>query len=442
MTKTASPPTVSAGLLSLGAATDASIATAAERLAYAVVSAPGLFDQAMPLFGGGRRTPYGLAYGRAGAAIFVAVVAALTSNEELAQAALDFVDVLDLRHRTERLAIGVFNGVTGVAWAARTVCHYLNVGGVAEALAAIDDALIDELANTPSADHDHAHGAAGVAAYLLNEVVHERPASLPVIRRWLLRSSQQALQPQLPNSPSAGRASPFTRYPIGAAHGVCGLLAVARRLYEVTDQAGDREVLSRLRDYLAEAFDRRMADLFSSQERDKPPLPKPGWCWGDPAIMLELARADRVLDQGAASSRLNRICYMLTKRPDLFGDIRDASVCHGTAGVAHVCRRLFEDTGIEAFAILADYWLRRTVDAGHGAAVLAYRFPFESEAGELTWSVAPGLLIGTTGTVLVLLSILFERDPHWDAFLNLRPNRPAGGALRVGGPHECEQTST
>jgi hypothetical protein len=73
----------------------------------------------------------------------------------------------------------------------------------------------------------------------------------------------------------------------------------------------------------------------------------------------------------------------------------DASICHGSAGLAHIFNRLYQATGQSVFRSAAEEWLQHLVE---------------------TWcpDAEPGLLTGAAGVGLVLLAASTPHEPRWD----------------------------
>ena len=99
--------------------------------------------------------------------------------------------------------------------------------------------------------------------------------------------------------------------------------------------------------------------------------------------------------------------------------VRDAGLCHGAAGLAHMYNRLFHATGEESFREAARRWIARTLDmAEWSAGGATYRFWLPAD-GVVTASEHAGLLNGTAGVALALLAATTPIEPMWDRMLLL-----------------------
>ena len=96
----------------------------------------------------------------------------------------------------------------------------------------------------------------------------------------------------------------------------------------------------------------------------------------------------------------------------------DAGICHGTAGVAHIFQRIFQDTGLPVFKDTANYWYEQTLEQANIPEGLAGYLPyFINEPVHL--AQARGFLVGISGIGLSLLHAVSDNRPDWDECLLL-----------------------
>jgi hypothetical protein len=100
--------------------------------------------------------------------------------------------------------------------------------------------------------------------------------------------------------------------------------------------------------------------------------------------------------------------------------VRDAGLCHGSAGVAHIFHRLLHATGEDLFENASRRWYRLTLNRRRPARPVA-GFPAWStdDAGRIAWRPDPGVLEGAAGVALTLLSATTPLEPAWDRALLL-----------------------
>lgn len=142
------------------------------------------------------------------------------------------------------------------------------------------------------------------------------------------------------------------------------------------------------------------------------------WCYGDLSIALAFWNAGKNLKQEVWKQKAIEIMLHSAKRKDLKENgIVDASICHGTAGVAHIFNYFFKQTKIEEFDHARWYWLEQTLQMKKFDDGLA---GFKTLQGN-GWQSDLGLLEGISGIGLVLLEFLNEdtnaNNLNWDGSL-------------------------
>ena len=153
------------------------------------------------------------------------------------------------------------------------------------------------------------------------------------------------------------------------------------------------------------------------QARDRLRQPsRVAWCYGDLGAGLGLLQG-ALGNQGGQTERIAlAVCRHAAARPLASSGVVDAGLCHGSAGNAHLCHRLFRATGEPLFHEACRAWLERTLafEEHHGG------FPSwwpEGDGQTGSWRFEPGLLDGVAGIALVLVACLTGREPGWDACL-------------------------
>src|SRR5262249_22105304 len=86
------------------------------------------------------------------------------------------------------------------------------------------------------------------------------------------------------------------------------------------------------------------------------------WCYGDPGIAAALLGAARCVAEPAWEAAALAIARRAAQRPSDQSGVRDAGLCHGSAGLGHLFNRLFQATGEPALGAAARFWLARTLE--------------------------------------------------------------------------------
>ena len=178
---------------------------------------------------------------------------------------------------------------------------------------------------------------------------------------------------------------------LGAAHGAPGVIALLARAHAAGVPTA-RPLLDRAVAWLL--AQRLPADAGSAFPSFVAPDVVPGrspvaWCYGDPGAAGALFAVPELEVQARA------IAELAAARPIADSDVVEVSICHGSAGLAHIFNRLHQSTGSEVLRASAQAWLGPVLDDWRPGA-------------------EPGLLTGAAGIGLVLLAAATDVEPRWD----------------------------
>jgi hypothetical protein len=124
------------------------------------------------------------------------------------------------------------------------------------------------------------------------------------------------------------------------------------------------------------------------------------WCYGDPGAAGALFMAARHAGALAWEEEAVAIAERSAAWPVSECGVTEASMCHGSAGLAHIFNRLQQATGSVVLRSAAEDWLGQVIEAwqpgAHG-----------------------GFLEGAAGIGLVLLAAATPVEPRWDRVLLL-----------------------
>ena len=135
------------------------------------------------------------------------------------------------------------------------------------------------------------------------------------------------------------------------------------------------------------------------------------WCYGDLGIGLALWQAGKAVKNHVWKEKGLDILLQSTKRRALHEtSVIDAGICHGSAGLVMIFRRLFFETQRDEFKDVILYWIDQTLNLSRFNDGLAgYKSFVKNE-----WICDYSLLTGISGIGLTLLSYLFEDKQEWD----------------------------
>ena len=323
-------------------------------------------------------------------------------------------------------------GFAGIAWAVETVERRLT--GDSDLAGEVDDALAEHAAISPwPGEYDLVSGLAGFAAFGLDRL--PAPSAVRLLEVVLERLDE------LGEETEGGIAwrTPAERLPAhqrerfpggcwnaGLAHGSPGVIAVLAGMLEA-GIGGDRArrlLEGAARWLLAQRLEGCPAFPALVDAAAEPAPSRLAWCYGDPGVALALYRAGAATADGELLSAALEIARIAAEQPFELSGVRDAGLCHGAAGLAHIFNRFHQASGEEVFADAARRWLAKTLD---------YRRPGEPVGGfaawqnlpEPHWEPSPGLLNGAAGVGLALAAALYDVEPLWDhcVLMNIRAAR-------------------
>lgn len=143
------------------------------------------------------------------------------------------------------------------------------------------------------------------------------------------------------------------------------------------------------------------------------------WCYGDLGIAMALLQVGIDTENEEWKEIAIEILLHTAKRRSLQKNhVKDAGLCHGTAGIAHCFNRAYNFTGNGLFKDTAVYWFMETLKmAKYKDGLAGFKVWRTNKDGGLYND--PGLLEGIAGIGLSLISAVAPIDPKWDECLLL-----------------------
>jgi lantibiotic modifying enzyme len=327
------------------------------------------------------------------------------------------------------MSAGLFTGFPGVAWAFERIARTLESRDSDDANEDIDAVLLEHVSRCPWTDlYDLIGGLVGIGAYALERLDRGRGRELLalVIARLgeLARREDGGLTwHTLPQQLPAWQRelAPHGYRNLGLAHGVPGVIAMCGHAV-VAEIAGARALLDGAVAWLlAQARPAGASRFGLNVPIDHPCAPfeaRVAWCYGDLGIAIALVGAARRAGRDDWERDALELAAGAAARPIATAGARDAMLCHGSAGNAHLFNRLYQATGDARFLTAARGWfadLRRHAIADHPLG--GFRTWNFVDPDRVEWHDAAGLLEGAGGVALALLAAIDTREPTWDRVL-------------------------
>ena len=321
-------------------------------------------------------------------------------------------------------------GFSGIAWSVERLGQ-LGVAS-AEDMGEIDEVLMDLTARQPwSGEYDLIRGLVGLGVYALARL--PRPTAARCLEGVVARLEERATKDEHGRSwwtppqhlpPHQRAVYPQGYFNLGAAHGVPAVVAllaliaragVAERKARELASDGARWLLTQT------LPDSPGARFPSSVAPGIPARPcRSAWCYGDPGVVLCLLVTAQALGDADLERATLELAREAARRPTEHAGVRDAGLCHGSAGLGHIYNRLYQVSGDELFKEVATGWFSRTLHLrrpGEGVAGFLFWSSPTGQDKDVSWIADRGLLNGATGTALSLLAACHPFSPTWDGML-------------------------
>ncbi len=313
----------------------------------------------------------------------------------------------------------LYGGACAVGW---TIEHLAGGDTAAQVCDTIDRRLLERL-DSWSEDYDLISGLVGFGVYGIERAEAGRAVVARVVDLLVqsARSSHGGLAwhtaPEL--LPEWMRVeSPAGHYNIGLAHGIAGVIGFLARCVRHDAEPRAHGLLEAAMTYLLAAAPPPSEGMrFPTWLPETRKRRRTAWCYGDLGVatcILAAARACERDDWNREALVVARACA--TGEDDT---VRDAGLCHGTAGALHTFVRLWNATREPVFAEAANRWIDQTLAIRRvGEPPAGYPTLQQSADGE-RWGPGSCILTDAPGVALALHAAISEIEPTWDRMMLL-----------------------
>lgn len=331
---------------------------------------------------------------------------------------------IDFQERVNRLHL--YGGWTGLGWLTT------HLDAEADFVAPhVDGLLMRAVADwPPSLGYDLISGLVGVGVYFVERLPAESAKRglllvLEALERTTVETATGTTWLTAPEFLSVlqRRVAPKGYYNLGVAHGVLGVCWLLGKLC-TADVGGDRAaslLRTSLRWVRSQQRNPACPSLPSWTDLGSEPNPhsQMAWCYGPLGASAVTLDAAKTIGDNESVEWARALALACARVPPEEAQIRDAGLCHGAAGNAHIFLRLYRNEGHAMFRQAARDWLKVT---------LAYRRPGEGIGGYRMWGDVDGrkewvddasFLSGSAGVGLALLAAVTTVEPKWDRLLLL-----------------------
>ena len=362
-----------------------------------------------------------LMIGRSGIALFFFYYSKLANDQSSSDLGFDIIskifDQLSLRNIHHSLS----EGLAGIGW---TLEHLILNDFIEfedeQGLADLDACLFKVMKETmKQGNYDLLHGAIGHGVYLLSGFKrtgnrHYLTSLIDELENISVTDENEEVK-WLSHISSEGKIYEVN---LGMAHGMASIIAFLAELH--LKHINQENLLHLLKSAVRYVLKYRQDpdkyfSFFPNLVHDGTPAKsRLAWCYGDLGIAIALLKAGKALnDRNIIDLALDILIHASHRKDPENNFVWDAGLCHGTAGIAHIFNRIYQQTKIEELKDAAVYWTGQTLEMSKFKDGLAgyksYRIPKNG-----SWENEAGLLEGIAGIGLSLLSLISDIQPKWD----------------------------
>lgn len=367
----------------------------------------------------------GLYSGTVGILIFFAYYARYSGEEEYQQIADEI-----LEHCCEQISNGIFyapfsGGLSGMLYALNHLneCGFINID-----LTDVHQGYSDFLAShikifSENNKFDFMHEATGIAIYLLQ---YGNSSDLGNIADYVKSLNHSAEHVNYTVKwLSDVNAERKMIYNIALSHGMSSIaIFLAQCVEKNVEPYISTNLLTGVVQYILqqEIDPEKYGSSFASTslEFEGPRRSRMGWCYGDLGVSMALWKAGITLNNTLWKSKAIEVMDFAADRRNLgLDNVVDAGLCHGTAGIAQIFRRMYYNTGSDKFLSGSKFWIDETLKMA--------KWGKEGAAGFKVWTEKPidwineyDFLKGIAGVGLALLASQKDKEySAWDKILLL-----------------------
>jgi lantibiotic modifying enzyme len=355
----------------------------------------------------------GLFTGSAGIALFLFYYSRHKKSEYFADKAMEFLSS-SVSEIDNCLYHAFCGGISGICWC---IQHLIINGFIdnenIEIIETFDHYLCEQAAYHSSIDnYDFLHGTTGTALYLLKRI------DVP-----LARHATETMINMLYHSKIENNGAYYWKSKIGndinicLSHGMSSICIYLCKVFQANIKRSTcQELLKKSVSFLL-TQEISLADrisMFPSYNKASNPLySRLGWCYGDLGIAMSIWHYGITFNDNLMKEKAMEIFMFSANRKNLRENhVIDASICHGTAGIAQIYKKMFFYTEHEEFKDIAIFWIEQTLlMSKYNDGIVGYRANGNDNSIDM--------LNGIAGIGLVLLSFLTNEDANWDECLLL-----------------------
>ncbi len=309
------------------------------------------------------------------------------------------------------------SGLAGIGW---TLEHLEQNGFIHvdtnELLEELDELLFEKLTNDLlDGNIDYLHGGLGYVFYFLKR--YNKTKNIFKNEFIIDRIAQLAIKGDDLKWVNNFNAKEDGGIDMGLAHGMASVMVIMSKFFALdpTNLKLKTLIADSFKFYANNKLPIECLSIYPYQSNDiKQKRPsRLAWCYGDLGIASSLYLSSKSIanDQMLCDS-LNIFRHASERRGLVENIVMDAGICHGSAGIAHIFNRIYQETNDEKFKETANYWVEQTLKMSSFSDGIAGLKTWKNE--RKVWVNSYDLLDGVAGIGLALISVASSVEPKWD----------------------------
>lgn len=213
----------------------------------------------------------------------------------------------------------------------------------------------------------------------------------------------------------------YQEYNLGLAHGIPSIIAFLSKAHR--RDIMPRETLKLINGTVSWLLSQEVNlpthsfphTIISGKEPETDTGNRLAWCFGDLGIAVSLIQAGIATQNQAWQEKGIAIAMKVANRKMDSSGVIDPVFCHGSIGVAHMFNKIYQTTKMPEFKSAVKYWVNQTLELRKSEFTSSgFYCCFYNQDKKVEAFAATGLLGGSSGVGLVLMSLLSSQQPEWD----------------------------
>ena len=359
----------------------------------------------------------GLYSGEFGVLLFMYYYSLYSKNKDYLDSTYSYTDILmgkigiaigDWDGLKENYSFSFSNGIAGILYSLKFLTEkefvefdFYNYAETIDHLALAMKSFVKD------SNYDFLHGALGIGIYLLkvNEYKFVEELIDKLYSSAIIKNSEKIFKWDM-------KINPLNDFDISLSHGISAIIIfLSRAIKNNISLSKSRKMLTGAINYILSI--ETDFQVIGSHFPINSGLQKSrlAWCYGDLGIASSIWYAGKITNTESWKHKALTIFIDSAQRLSLNDShVNDAGICHGSAGIAMIFKRMYIETGNDLFLRTAYKWINQTLEFSiYNDGLAGYKTIWYNE---LICDLS--LLNGISGIGLTFLSFIENDSQDWD----------------------------